>query len=647
MTNNIVTVNTSLQLAPEPETLQSSGALLSQGGTITAQGTASLLTQLSDLTPLLTPPAAILGISWTGSVATAVIAQAGGLVTGDQLYLTVSAAAPVGYNGTFLATVLGYNAASVLSATYNTSTGILALTFSAAPFGASVGATLDGVEVTVVGLAGSGVAVLNGTWPIASTGTSGTVINLQVTTGLGSLTITGSTGTLQAGVTGFSYPLPAYPGAETTPGLWTPGSVGVLTRMATTFFAQGTGIGVFVLELGLGGPNDGITTLTAYLTANPNTSYIDGAAGYYYSYLIPPSWDNNANFLALVTNYESPTAKTYFWVTTTLATYAAYTALMKCVVAMIDAPAYGQWPANTLTALSYANGQVTATTYSPHGVAVGQWFQIQGCAPVGYNGWAKAVLGTTGSTLIWALATSPGAESVLGTLEASLYASPGVSSTEFSLAADFQHTLNYAPSSTNRVTPNAFAYLYGVTPFPTQGNGALLTTLKAANVNVVGTGAEGGLSNTIMSWGTTKDGNDFQVWYSIDWVQVNSDIVAANVVINGSNDPQNPLYFNQSGINVLQAALASLISQGVSYGLVFGAPVQTELTSAQLAAALAADTYAGLSVVNADPFIDWVTNNPSDYPAGVYGGLSLTYTPQVGFKQIIYDVSVSFFPGQV
>jgi hypothetical protein len=92
-----------------------------------------------------------------------------------------------------------YATANVSSATYTSSTGIISMTFSPAPFGAGVGSTMNGVYIAISGLAGTGVSVLNGDWPITSTGTSGTVINVQGPIGLGMLTITGSTGVLAAG----------------------------------------------------------------------------------------------------------------------------------------------------------------------------------------------------------------------------------------------------------------------------------------------------------------------------------------------------------------------------------------------------------------------------------------------------------------
>ena len=85
-----------------------------------------------------------------------------------------------------------YTSASVSSATYNSGAGQLTLTFASAPFGA-IGNLYNGVALAISGLTGSGVSPLNGTWPIASTASSGTVITLSVTPGLGSLTVGGGT----------------------------------------------------------------------------------------------------------------------------------------------------------------------------------------------------------------------------------------------------------------------------------------------------------------------------------------------------------------------------------------------------------------------------------------------------------------------
>ena len=430
----IVTVNVSQTIAEAPNTLQRTGALLSQGATTTAPGTLSLLTQLADLTPLLEPARTITSITWSANVATVTTAAAHGYTNADTLSLTIAGATPTGYNGTFVCTIAGANT--------------------------------------------------------------------------------------------FTYPLLSNPGGSASAGTYVVADVAELTAMATTFFAQGTSVPVYVLELGPGNATDGATYLGTWITANP---------GVIYSYLVPKSWDNNSTFLTLLASFENPTSKTYFFVTTTTGTYSNYTALMKCVFALIQAPA----------------------------------------APA----------------------------------------------TEFTCAAAFWRTLSYNPSTTNQVAPTAFAFVFGVTPYPTKGNAALLATLKAAFINIVQIASEGGISDTILTYGTTKDGRDFTYWYSVDWVQINIDLDLSNEIINGSNNPQAPLYYDQNGINRLQARAQQTMTNGVAYGLVLP-PVK----------------------VTAVPFPQYVLQNPSDYPEGVYNGLAVTYTPQRGFTAITFNVQVTDFP---
>jgi hypothetical protein len=220
---------------------------------------------------------------------------------------------------------------------------------------------------------------------------------------------------------------------------------------------------------------------------------------------------------------------------------------------------------------------------------------------------------------------------------------PGIPSTEFSLASDFWVSLHYQPSTTNKVTPYAFSFLFGVTSYPTMNNGSLLSTLKTAGVNVVGTGAAGGISENLIQWGTTMDGNDFTYWYSVDWHQINIALKVTNAIINGSNNPINPLYYNQEGINRLQSVIASTVNQGVTFGLGLFTAIQTSLDGPVLDLALDNETYAGNAIVNAVPFITYSLENPSDYKIGRYAGFSVVYTPARGFTNVVINLVVSQF----
>ena len=91
-----------------------------------------------------------------------------------------------------------YASASVQSATYTSATGVLAVTFASAPAGSSptVGATFSISGMTTS--AGSAASV-NGDFALVSSGSAGAVLNFNVGSGLGTITINSATGTLAAG----------------------------------------------------------------------------------------------------------------------------------------------------------------------------------------------------------------------------------------------------------------------------------------------------------------------------------------------------------------------------------------------------------------------------------------------------------------
>lgn len=452
----IVQVAVTQTIAPAPSTLQRTGAIPSQGATTTAEGTLSLLTQMADLTAILTGALAITTLSWASSVVTVTTTAPHGFPNGDTIELVIASALPAGYNGTFACTITG-----------------------------------------------------------AST---------------------------------FTYPLTVNPGTMTAAGVYTPEDVGELVEQVTTFFGNGSSVSVYVLELGAGTPAEGVTALGAFITANPLTIY---------SYLVQRSWAAEPTFVSFVTDFNTTTSLTYFFITALLGNYASFTVLDKCCFVSLEAP--------------------------------------------------------------------------------------GVVTPEFSAAADFWVWLSNNPSSTNPVAPMAFRFLTGVTPYPTKGNAALLATLKTAFVNIVGTGAEGGISNTILLYGKTKDGRPLNYWYSVDWMQINVNLNLSNEIINGSNDQLAPLYYNQQGINRLQARVGSTAKSGVAYGLALGQVVLTKLPQDQFVAALEAGTYDGQIVINAIPFASYNATNPDDYALGVYNGLSMQYTPATGFESILFNINVTDF----
>ena len=103
----IITVNANVATASVPNNLQKRGAFISMGGTTTAVGTLTPLTQLSDLTAVLAPGKAVTSLAWSGSVVTVTTTAPHGWTNGDIIPVVIAGAVPAGYNGYFTGTVTG------------------------------------------------------------------------------------------------------------------------------------------------------------------------------------------------------------------------------------------------------------------------------------------------------------------------------------------------------------------------------------------------------------------------------------------------------------------------------------------------------------------------------------------------------------
>ena len=346
-------------------------------------------------------------------------------------------------------------------------------------------------------------------------------------------TPTGYNGTFAGTATGtntVTYPLASDPGSSTVEGTLQLANTLELAAMGNTFFAQGSTVSVFVLELGANTVANGVTALNTYIEENVG-HLPTSPTPQFYSYLLPTTWDvSDAQVMAA--QYEGTTAQVYFYVTTTLATYA---------------------------------------------------------------GW-------------------DGIKSVFAALQ-----SPSAPAIEFSTAAMYWASLSYDPNASNLAHPFEYTYIYSVTPYVLTNTQQ--TTLLANGVNWVGTGAQGGISNTLIEGGTYMDLNPFNYWYCVDWLSINVAQALSAAIINGSNLPTNPLYYNQAGINTLQKVAQATVNNGISFGLI--------LSPAN---------------VNAIPFTTYVAQNPGDYATGTYNGLSLTFVPLRGFSSITIYLTASNIP---
>ncbi len=795
MPPQIVSVNVTQTVAPPPDSLQQTGAFISQGATITAPGTSSLLTELSDLTDLLAGSQTLASLSWTSSVVTAVATAPHEFTIGDTLELTIAGVTPSGYNGVHLCNITGASTFTFIlpiNPGAETVPGVytvedvsellaMATTFFAqgsqtavTVFECGAGSASDGVaylsayitanpnafyaylvprywdgnadflsmlasfesttaktyffvttklntytkyltqmkdvvaliespqmdaypanRLTAISWGGDSIAV-SATVATSQSGSSSYVPGTSVLSLVG---VAGTSPTFSVTDTELaSDPVINAVGSGGTPGLTTfTGSTGVGTKFTFTGTINDYVVSAAAVNAGGTGGTPGLTTFTVVggtgtpttlsgtiggggvlsgsltvvdpgdYTASPGATAVAITGGSLSGGTVDltftaASGNLTGQILTKVTGGDYTTNPSLTAAPFTGGSLSGGTAAVKMGVltAVLATPgAVGSFPANPIDTTATGGGTgatlnvtwdvaepggvMTATTTTSHGVAVGDWFQLQGSVPVGYNGWFQAIAGTTGSTLVAGLEVNPGAETTLGTLEGSQTVNAGIPALEFSLAFPFRVALHYLPSSTNKVAPFAFQYGFGVTPFPLKGMSATLATLKNAAINYVLTGAEGGITNFILEWGTTRDDRDFTYWYSVDWAQINSARNLANVIINGSNNPVNPLYYSQDGINRLQDAVVATMFTAISVGLANGTVARSNLDGPAFVNAIEAGQFDGKIVVNAIPFVPYLRVNPGDYRIGRYAGLSVQYIPNRGFISILLNINVTDF----
>ena len=366
-----------------------------------------------------------------------------------------------------------------------------------------------------------------------------------------------------------------------------------LANMIKTHFAQGNAVGLYILELGYDANIDTqISNLSTWDIANPKL---------FYAYLTPADWDTLSQEVGSVT----VGAATYTYTATPTVTFTAATGggvtatgtavLSGTQVASITITNPGYYPsqpAPTATLSAASTGTAPALTVN--------MANAQNLLAANYESpTGKKYFFVTTTTA--GVASYPVNKAIIATVPA-----PTAPSTEFTAAMPFYQWLVNNPSQENPLAPMAFRYAYGVTPWPASGQNSEITTVLSAYGNLIGTGAEGGISNSILFKGTTMDGEQAAWWYGIDWFQIQVNQALAAAVINGSNSVP-PLTYNQAGINYLQKIAQAVANSAVKFGCALTA------------------------TVTATPFGTYTTDNPANYNAGIYGGFQAQVVGQNGF----------------
>lgn len=375
--------------------------------------------------------------------------------------------------------------------------------------------------------------------------------------------------------------------------LSTAGNYVELGTMGTTFFAQGSSVGVYVLELGTQTSGAaGIEALNTWITNNP---------GIFYAYLLPAAWDNTSEVVGSVivsaggSGYTAAPTVTFSGGGGGIGATATATIANGAVTAVtITNPGsgYTSAPTVTFTGGSGTGAAATANLASEVNIVVSEY-----AGPA-----ARTYFFVT--TTVANVSTYSANKSVYAFVP-----SPTATSQEFGAAAHFYQWLVNSPSATNQLAPMAYRFLYGVTAWPATGYASSIQTILSAYGNINLVPPQGGITNTCIFKGTLMDGSQASWWYGIDWYQIRVVNDLADEVVNGSNENP-PLLYDQNGINHLAAVAQSDLNTAISFGCALS------------------------GTVTATSFAAYTAANPANYKAGIYDGLAVDIVGQNGFLQV-------------
>lgn len=376
-----------------------------------------------------------------------------------------------------------------------------------------------------------------------------------------------------------------------------------LNAMGTTFFAQGAAVGCYVLELGVQTTVDsGVAALTTWMTNNQNV---------FYAYLTPAAWGDVVDQVGSITITDGGSG------------YSA------APTVTISAPTSGTTATATATV---TGGVVTAVTITDPGSGYTTTPTVTFSAPTsgttatGTANLASALDALVGNysspdskTYFFITDTSSGSALYIPNKAAFVFVpSTTAASTEFGCAAPFYQWLANNPSVSSRLAPMQYRFLYGVTPWLQTGNTATINTILTNYANLALTGSEGGLTNTCLFKGFLGSGAQSSGWYGIDWIQIQAKQALAAAIINGSNSNP-PLVYDETGVKTLAAVAQTIADNAVAFGC------------------------AQAATISYIPFYTYVKENPSDYAAGIYNGLTCTATFANGFATITFNLNAVEF----
>lgn len=163
-------------------------------------------------------------------------------------------------------------------------------------------------------------------------------------------------------------------------------------------------------------------------------------------------------------------------------------------------------------------------------------------------------------------------------------------------AAAFGAAASYGNFSTsNQMTPLRCTFVENQTEYDVSST--LSTLAQTYNLNWIDSSLNtAGFDAQIIANGVFGNGKNFSYWYGIDWCQENLPLALNAALINGANDPSNPLFYNQNGIDRLKSVIVGVLNEALSYSLISDYSVTATAFSDLSDSVVASGIYSGFAI---------------------------------------------------
>lgn len=139
------------------------------------------------------------------------------------------------------------------------------------------------------------------------------------------------------------------------------------------------------------------------------------------------------------------------------------------------------------------------------------------------------------------------------------------------------------------------------------------------------------VGNPVIMNGRCGDLRPFDYWYQWDLTAYNIDQKLTALLLNGINNPNYIVQYNQNGIDTVNATIVSTLNNMISEGCVteFGATYDP-----------ATNTLTNIGFTLAIDFYTYISVNPLDYQNEVYGGISFYIRIGRYIRQVVINVTL-------